>query len=497
MAAPTRTTRGDTGARRIVAVLGAVAFTYAFEQTAVLPAIPTIEHALHTSATWSAWLLSGYLMVATVTTPVLGRLADVRGEARVLVVSLSIFFLGSVGAATLPGLPALIISRAAQGAGGAVLPLSFAIARRYLPEGQAKAVIAGITGTFGLGGVAGFATGGWMAQAVSWRSIFGVGAAAVAVVTVLFFVFVPREEGIGHGGVDRPGVLWLGGATLAVLVGLTEGSQVGWGSPLPVALFLAATGCGVAWVRSELHHVRPLVDLRVLRDRTVALVNVATVGLGWSRFTGLLLVPWLVSGPGHGRYGFAADATLTGLFMVPDGFGTMLGGPLAGVLGRRMRPGAVMAAGMTTLTGGALLVATGLASVPHVVGGAGLLGLGGGIATQASSAVTTAEVPEGTAAASSSLNSTVRRFSGGVGGQVSTVVLAATAAGAGAAGATAAGASASPSATGSVSGSPEGFVVVFVVAAALALVGAAASLAADRSRPTPRAASAARTADAG
>lgn len=438
--------------------LGLVAFVYAFQQTAVIPAIATIEHALHTGPAWAAWLLSGYLMVATVVTPALGRLGDLHGHARVLLRSLGVFLVGSIGAATLPGLPALIICRAAQGVGGAVLPLAFAISRRHLPDEQVSRAIAGLTGAFGLGAAVGFATGGLMTQLVSWRLVFGSGAATVLLGLLLLWRLVPRPGGSGDGRFDAPGALWLGATSLGVLLALTVGQESGWLAPAPILLLLGASAAGVLWVRTELRHEHPLVDLRVLRDRTVTLVNGATVGLGWSRFVGLLLLPELVQGPGHGRYGFGAGALAAGLFLLPDGVGLTIGGPLAGRLASRMSPGRVLTGGLAVIAGGAVAVAAGHGQPAVVAAGAALLGLGGGIATQASSAVTTRDVPAEAAAASSSLNSTIRRFAGGVGGQVSVVALAAVAP----SGATA---------------SATGFVIMFVVAAALALGGAGLAVA--------------------
>lgn len=454
----------DRAQRWTVVALGVVVFAYAVQQTAVIPAIETIERAEHAGPAWSAWLLSGYLMVATVVTPALGRLADLHGEARVLGWSLAMFLGGSIGAAVLPGLPAIIVCRAAQGAGGAVLPLSYAVARRHLADDAVGRVIGVLTGVFGVGATVGFATGGVVAAALSWRLIFAAGAVVVAVGMVLVRRVVPRRDPVGEGTFDLLGGVLLAGASLGVLLALTLGQQDGWTSPMPGLLLAASAGCGAGWVRTELRHPQPLIDLRVLRDRAVLRVNVATVGLGWARFAGLLLVPELVQGPGHGRYGFGAGALVAGLVLVPDGVGTATGGPLAGRLAARVRPGLVFAGGLAILAGGAVMVAVGQGSVGAVVGAAAVLGFGGGIATQASSAVTTRDVPAEAAAASSALNSTVRRFAGGIGSQVSTVVLAASAA---------AGAHAAAG----------GFITAMALAATAALAGGTVVVGLGRARP--------------
>ena len=101
--------------------------TFAFQQTAVIPAFPTIEQDLQAPATWTAWLLSGYLIVATVATPLLGKLGDQQGKRRLLLIALLLFLTGSVGAAVSPNIGLLIVFRTVQGVGGAVFPLTFAM----------------------------------------------------------------------------------------------------------------------------------------------------------------------------------------------------------------------------------------------------------------------------------------------------------------------------------------------------------------------------------
>ena len=77
---------------------------FAFQQTAVIPAIPSVQRDLHASEAWSAWLLTGYLVASSVATPLLGKLGDRRGRRRALLGSLAGFLVGSVGAALAPGI---------------------------------------------------------------------------------------------------------------------------------------------------------------------------------------------------------------------------------------------------------------------------------------------------------------------------------------------------------------------------------------------------------
>jgi MFS family permease len=86
-------------------VLGVLTFagiSYALQQTMVLPALPALQHDLHTTTAWVTWLFTGFLLTSSVATPVLGKLGDQYGKERLLVVSMALFFAGSVAAAAAP-----------------------------------------------------------------------------------------------------------------------------------------------------------------------------------------------------------------------------------------------------------------------------------------------------------------------------------------------------------------------------------------------------------
>ena len=102
-------------------------------QTMVVPALPVLQRSLHTSTTWATWVLTVFLLVASVATPIVGRLGDQYGKERLLAISLLIFLVGCIGCAVAWNIWSLIAFRAVAGAGGGVFPLSFAIIRDEFP----------------------------------------------------------------------------------------------------------------------------------------------------------------------------------------------------------------------------------------------------------------------------------------------------------------------------------------------------------------------------
>ena len=120
-------------------VLSLSAFAYILLQSMVLPALPEIGKALHTSQSTVAWVLTAYLVSASVATPVLGRLGDMFGKKKVLVAVLVFLVAGSVLAALTSSIAIMLIARVIQGAGGAIFPLAFSIVRDEFPRERSPA----------------------------------------------------------------------------------------------------------------------------------------------------------------------------------------------------------------------------------------------------------------------------------------------------------------------------------------------------------------------
>src|SRR5204862_1702874 len=142
------------------------------------------------TTTWVTWVLTVFLLVASVATPLLGKLGDQYGKERLLVISLAIFLVGSVAAACAWNIWALIVARAIQGAGGAVFPLSFGIIRDEFPREKLGVAIGLVSAVFGIGGGFGIVLSGLIVDNVSWRWVFILGEITIAVVSILVKLFV-------------------------------------------------------------------------------------------------------------------------------------------------------------------------------------------------------------------------------------------------------------------------------------------------------------------
>src|SRR5882762_10215951 len=232
--------------------LGILAFAglaFALQQTMIVPALPSLQRDLHTTTAWAAWLLTAFLLVMAVSTPIIGKLGDQYGKERFLLISLGIFFVGCVAAVFAWNIWSLIAFRALQGFGGAVFPLSFAIVYDEFPRERVGAGVGMISAILGIGGGLGLVLSGVLIDQLSWRWLFIVGAAAVGLAAVLVWRFVPESPVKTESRLDPVGAALLAALLTSLLLALTEGPNWGWGSGRIIGLLVAAVVFAFVWVR--------------------------------------------------------------------------------------------------------------------------------------------------------------------------------------------------------------------------------------------------------
>jgi EmrB/QacA subfamily drug resistance transporter len=414
-----------------LAILALAGIAYALQQTMVIPALPTLQHDLNTTTTWVTWVLTVFLLVASVATPILGKLGDQYGKERVLLISLLIFLAGSVGAALAWNIWSLIAWRALQGAGAAVFPLSYGIIRDEFPREKVGVAIGLISAVFGIGGGFGIVLSGLIVDHLSWRWLFIVGAVNIAAAAVLVHRYVPESPIKTPSRVDFVGATLLSGGLIAMLVALTEGESWGWTSRPTLLLFAVALLFFVAWGLAELRVSEPLVDMRMMAMRPVLFTNLTALVAGFAMFGTFVLVPNFVETP-HGLplhvqrlvdYGFDASATKAGLYLLPSSITLLFAGPLAGLIGRRT-------GSKWPLSIGLLLVASAAASLSmwheepwQILVAMAVLGIGVGFAFAAMATLITEAVRPSETGVATGMNTVMRTVGGVIGGQVGAALL--------------------------------------------------------------------------
>jgi EmrB/QacA subfamily drug resistance transporter len=407
-----------------LAVLAVAALAYALQQTMVAPALPEIQRQLGASTTAVTWVLTVYLLTASVTTPILGRLGDMFGKERTIVAVLCVFAIGSLIAALSHSIEMLVVGRAVQGAGGAVFPLAFGIIRDEFPRERVATAIGLISATFGIGGGAGLALSGLIVDHLSYEWIFWFGFAVVIVAIVATHLFVPESPVKSPARIDWPGALLLSGGLVCLLLAVSEGTRWGWGSPGIIGLFAAAAVILAVWARLEHRTSEPLVDVDLLRVRAVWTVNLTGFLIGFGMFGSFILIPQFVQAPAAAGYGFGVGVTGAGLFMLPSAVVMLVAGPLAGVLAGRVGSKVPLLLGTICAGASFALLAVAHTHEWHVVVAVTLLGFGIGLSFASMANLIVEAVPQSQTGEATGMNTIMRTIGGAFGAQIAAVIVA-------------------------------------------------------------------------
>jgi MFS family permease len=257
----------------------------------VAPALPEIQRSLDTSTTSVTWVLTIYLLTASVAAPIVGRLGDMFGKERMLLVTLGFFALGSLVAALSHSIGLLVAGRAIQSVGGAVFPLAFGIIRDEFPPEKVATAIGLISATFGIGGGAGLVLSGVIVDHLAYEWIFWLALTFVAVAIVATHLFVPESPVKSPAKVDWLGAGLLSGGLVSLLFALSEANRWGWGSAQEIGLLALATVLLAIWARYELRLGQPLVDMRMMRRRAVLTTNTTAFLIGFGMFGSFIIIP--------------------------------------------------------------------------------------------------------------------------------------------------------------------------------------------------------------
>jgi EmrB/QacA subfamily drug resistance transporter len=407
-----------------LAVLALAALAFALSQTMVAPALPEIQRDLGASTTQVTWVLTVYLLTASVATPVLGRLGDIFGKERVLVLVLAVFGVGSLIAALSHSIEVLIVGRAVQGAGGAVFPLAFGIIRDEFPRERVATGIGLISATFGIGGGGGLVLSGVIVDNLSYEWLFWLGLVVVAVALVATHLFVPESPIKTPARIDWAGAALLSAGLTCLLIGVSYGNDWGWGSPRVLALFLAALVVLTAWTRFELTAPEPLVDMQMMRLRGVWSTNLTGLLIGFGMFGSFILIPQLVQLPESTGYGFGATVTEAGLFLLPSAAVMLVAGPLAGVLANRFGSRLPLLIGTLLAAASFALLALAHDERWHIYLTGVLLGVGLGFSFASMANLIVEAVPPSQTGVATAMNTIMRTIGGSLGGQIAASIVA-------------------------------------------------------------------------
>jgi EmrB/QacA subfamily drug resistance transporter len=408
------TTRAGTASLTFL-LLAAGAGSFALLQSLVAPVLATIQGELHTSQSAVTWVLTAYLLSASIFTPILGRVGDSYGKKRTLVGVLLTLAAGSLLAALAPSIGVLIVARVIQGAGGAVLPLSFGILRDEFPPARVASAVGAMSAVIGVGGGLGIVLAGPIVDVLGYRWLFWIPMVVVAVAAACAQRFVPESPVRHPGRINWLAAALLSGWLVALLLAVSEAPEWGWGSTRVLGLAIAAVVLLVAWVRTEVRAADPLIDMRMMRLPSVWTTNLAAMLFGASMYAVFAFLPQFVETPARAGYGFGASVTEAGLLLLPM-LVTMF---FAGIVSGRTEGTFSSKAQLATGSGFAV-VACAMLTAAHadrweIAAATALLGLGIGLAFSSMTNLIVRSVPARQTGVASGMNANFRTIGGAIG----------------------------------------------------------------------------------
>jgi len=412
---------------RTLLILGVAALAFALAQTTLIPALPELMRALDTDASGVTWTLTAYLVAAAVFTPLVGRLGDIYGKRRLLVIALVAFAAGSVIAAVSANLWIVVGGRVVQGVGGGIFPLCFAIIRDEFPRERVGRSIGLMSAIAGIGGGIGLVLGGVLVDHVSYHWIFWLGAVMGLGAAVATELLVPESPIRTPARLDIRGAVVLAVGLVLPLVAISQAHDVGWGSARTLLLIGAGAVVLAGFVALERRTPEPLADMSALAKPPVLITNLATLLVGFGMFGSFILIPTLAEAPTSTGYGFGVDATRAGLLLLPGSLAMLALGPLSGILGSRVGNKVPLAIGSFLTAAGLALLAAAHGSQAEVVAFSLVMSAGIGLAFAAMPNLIIEAVPAHQTGEATGLNALVRSVGASLGSQVSATILAASA----------------------------------------------------------------------
>lgn len=330
-----------TGAKwlMLVAVLVVADITSGVEAMMIYAAMKTLI-TIYGDAGSVGWLITGYLLVAAASAAICGRLGDIYGRKRMILVVLGVAVIGSLISAMSQWLPIMVLGRAMQGMAGALMPLSFGLAREVLPAKKLPLAIGLLYAAGAIGATAGLVLGGVLVDAGIWHSVFIVSAGVAGFAFLIVAIALPRgRKAARQDKIDKLGGILFVPAVAALLLAMSNIRHWGLVDMRTLGLLASGTALLLIWVRHEWRHPDPLIDVRLFMQPQVktAMGCMAFFAFGAAQVTQLQML--FLQQPVWTGIGLGLSATFAGLLKLPANVvGTVMApvsGYFAGTRGNR------------------------------------------------------------------------------------------------------------------------------------------------------------------
>jgi MFS family permease len=362
---------------KILAVLSCIATMVMYAETMLIPAIPDLIKDFHVSYSMSSWILTAYLLSGAVMTPIAGKLSDIYGRKKILLIIMVIYAVGVSLSGFAANIYFMLIARAIQGIGMSMFPIAFGIIRDQFPREKISIGQGVITSMFASGAVIGLTVGGIIIQNYGWRTTFFtiIPIAIALLVIIRRFVNVDNAADLHQlqpekelkkvmdynkirsnenndnkkkkkkknettNQIDIKGAITLAITVTSFLLVLTfmetSGSGTAGSSSSQIVLAFLVVGiiALILFVVLERRAKYPLIDFKLLLNKSILPANLIILLVGLSMFMVFQTIPILVRNPQP--IGFGEDAISTGKVQLPFAIILLIFGPTSGFIVSKM-----------------------------------------------------------------------------------------------------------------------------------------------------------------
>lgn len=418
---------GDAKGRRAFALAGALVLAEivsSFESTMIYAGLATFYKTFG-DPVGVGWLITSFMLVATISAAICGRLGDIYGRQQVLLIVMLIAACGSVVSAFSNDLTWVIVGRAIQGVAGAILPLCYGLVREHFPTARVPLMIGIVSGTASAGALGGLIVGGLIIDYYSWHGIFiASGALAALCIVVVLWVMPPSKPNPVGSRLDWTGAVLFCAAVGMVLYAIGLGEKGNWGDARQLG-WAAAGLVGIAvWAFWELRHPLPMIDVRLMFNRQIGLTLVILLIAAIATMNVPQIVLVMVQQPVSTGVGLGLSATASGFINAPLPLAGIVASPLVGwFAGRRgARTGMIFA--MAISTSGWLGMSIDHGSVGIVMVWMSMIGFGIGALMAAAPSLVVEVAPHERTSEATGLAQIVRKIGMACGAQLIAVSLA-------------------------------------------------------------------------
>ena len=365
---PSNSVKISSYAWKVLAVLSCIATMVMYAETMLIPAIPDLIKYFHVSYSMSSWILTAYLVSGAVMTPIAGKLSDIYGRKKILLIIMVIYAVGVSLSGFAANIYFMLIARAIQGIGMSMFPIAFGIVRDQFPREKISIGQGIITSMFASGAVIGLAVGGIIVQNYGWRATFFT----IIPIAIALLLIIRRFINVDDGGdqqqqqgqkqsqivedkniretkrknneniidkksanqIDIKGAITLATMVTSFLLVLTfietSDNNTNSSTQILVPFLLLGIVSFVLFVVIEKRAKHPLVDFKLMLNKSILPANLIIMLVGLSMFMIFQTIPILIRNPGP--IGFGEDAINTGKVQLPFAIILLIFGPTSGFI---------------------------------------------------------------------------------------------------------------------------------------------------------------------